>query len=124
MRRRASALRVCFPGTKPAAFLVTVHEPPSRSVGGAASGAAPAQVLTAAWRALFGTNHVYRLSDHEIQCSAGRRKARRTREGCGTHFRLLKKTHLLRWLTRALVAAYLEYASLGPACAALHLGPF
>src|SRR5512134_3764886 len=38
--------------------------------------------------------------------------------------RLLKKAHLLRWLTRALVAAYLEYASLGPACAALHLDLF
>jgi hypothetical protein len=37
---------------------------------------------------------------------------------------------LLRWLTRALVAAYLEYASLGPGYpsqmgdAALHMSPF
>jgi hypothetical protein len=38
--------------------------------------------------------------------------------------RLLKKAHLLRWLTRALVAAYLEYASLGPSRAALHLDLF
>ena len=34
--------------------------------------------------------------------------------------RLLKKAHLLRWHTRALAAAYLEYASLGPSRAALH----
>ena len=38
--------------------------------------------------------------------------------------RLLKKAHLLRWLPRALVAAYREYASLGPAVAALHLDLF
>ena len=34
--------------------------------------------------------------------------------------RLLKKAHLLRWPARALAAAYLEYASLGPSRAALH----
>ena len=84
-----------------------------------------------------GTDHAYKLSDHEIQSPTGRRKARRTREKCGTHFRLLKKAHLLGpilWmgtpLTRALAAAYLEYAWTHlwwvprPALAALHLGPF
>ena len=38
--------------------------------------------------------------------------------------RLLKKAHLQRWCARTLAAAYLEYASLGPARAALHLDPF
>ncbi|MCX5735758.1 MAG: hypothetical protein NTW68_15745, partial [candidate division NC10 bacterium] len=38
--------------------------------------------------------------------------------------RPLKKAHLLRWHARALAAAYLEYASLGPARAALHLDLF
>jgi len=38
--------------------------------------------------------------------------------------RLLKKAHLRRWPARALVAAYLKYASLGPARAALHLDFF
>jgi hypothetical protein len=38
--------------------------------------------------------------------------------------RLLKRTHLRRWYARALAAAYLQYASLGPARSALHLGPF
>jgi hypothetical protein len=38
--------------------------------------------------------------------------------------RLLKKAHLLRWLAQALVAAYLEYASLGLTLAALHLSLF
>jgi len=37
---------------------------------------------------------------------------------------LLKKAHLLRWKAEALVAAYLEYASLGLAPSALHLGLF
>jgi hypothetical protein len=37
---------------------------------------------------------------------------------------LLKKAHLLRWRAQALVAAYLEYASLGLALAALHLDLF
>jgi len=37
---------------------------------------------------------------------------------------LLKTAHLQRWRARALAAAYLEYASLGPLHAALHLGPF
>jgi hypothetical protein len=39
-------------------------------------------------------------------------------------FRLLKKAHLRRWRARALVAAYLEYASLGASLAALHLSHF
>ena len=34
---------------------------------------------------------------------------------------LLKKAHLLRWRARVLAAAYLEYASLDPSLAALHL---
>ena len=38
--------------------------------------------------------------------------------------RLLKKAHLPRWRAQALVAAYLEYASLGLTLAALHLGLF
>jgi hypothetical protein len=38
--------------------------------------------------------------------------------------RLLKKAHLLRWRDRALAVAYLEYASLGPSLAALHLDLF
>ncbi len=38
--------------------------------------------------------------------------------------RLLKKAHLLRWPARALAAAYLEYASLGPSRAVLHLDLF
>jgi len=38
--------------------------------------------------------------------------------------RLLKRAHLRRWLAWALVAAYQEYASLGPSRVALHLGPF
>ena len=38
--------------------------------------------------------------------------------------RPLKRAHLRRWPARALVAAYLKYASLGPSRAALHLGPF
>ncbi len=38
--------------------------------------------------------------------------------------RLLKRAHLRRWRTRALAAAYTEYASLGASRAALHLGPF
>ena len=38
--------------------------------------------------------------------------------------RLLKKAHLLRWRARALTAAYLQYASLGPSLAALHLDLF
>jgi hypothetical protein len=38
--------------------------------------------------------------------------------------RLLKKAHLLRWHAWALAAAYLEYASLSPARAALHLDFF
>ena len=38
--------------------------------------------------------------------------------------RLLEKAHLLRWHARALAAAYLEYASLGPPRAALHLDLF
>jgi hypothetical protein len=46
------------------------------------------------------------------------------RRAAGASSRLLKKAHLRRWLTRALVAAYLEYASLGPARAALHLDLF
>jgi len=37
---------------------------------------------------------------------------------------LLKKAHLQRWLARALVAAYLEYASLGPIARRLAPGPF
>ena len=37
---------------------------------------------------------------------------------------LLKKAHLRRWLTRALVAAYRKYASLGPLRTALHLDLF
>jgi hypothetical protein len=37
---------------------------------------------------------------------------------------LLKKAHLRRWRAWALVAAYLEYASLGPSLAALHLDLF
>jgi hypothetical protein len=38
--------------------------------------------------------------------------------------RLLKKAHLRRWRARALAAAYLQYASLGPSLAALHLDLF
>jgi hypothetical protein len=38
--------------------------------------------------------------------------------------RLLKMTHLLRWNAQALVAAYLEYASLGLPRSALHLDLF
>src|SRR5512134_2121005 len=38
--------------------------------------------------------------------------------------RLLKKAHLQRWPAWALVAAYLEYASLGPSRTALHLDLF
>ena len=38
--------------------------------------------------------------------------------------RPLKKAHLRRWPARALAAAYLEYASLGPSRAALHLDLF
>ena len=38
--------------------------------------------------------------------------------------RLLKKAHLLRWSAWTLVAAYEEYASLGPARPALHLDLF
>jgi len=34
----------------------------------------------------------------------------------------MKKAHLRRWRARALVAAYLEYASLGPSRAALPFG--
>jgi hypothetical protein len=41
-----------------------------------------------------------------------------------TSSRLLKKAHLRRWPARALAAAYLEYASLGPSRAALHLDLF
>jgi len=38
--------------------------------------------------------------------------------------RLLKKAHLRRWNAQALVAAYLEYASLGLSHSALHLDLF
>ena len=38
--------------------------------------------------------------------------------------RLLKRAHLRRWHAGALGAAYRKYTSLGPARAALHLGPF
>jgi hypothetical protein len=36
----------------------------------------------------------------------------------------LKTAHLRRWRARALAAAYLEYASLGPSLAALQLDRF
>jgi len=42
----------------------------------------------------------------------------------GPTSRLLKKAHLRRWRARALAAAYLKYASLGPSLAALQLGLF
>ena len=37
---------------------------------------------------------------------------------------MLKTAHLQRWLAPALAAAYLQYASLGPSRAALHLDRF
>ena len=46
------------------------------------------------------------------------------RRCCGGRAAIRKTAHLLRWPARALVAAYLEYASLGPSRTALHLDRF
>ncbi len=70
-----------------------------------------------------GLGHGDGLADLRQAGRAGDRVGR-TPRGYLVACRLLKKAHLRRWCGRALVAAYLQYASLGPSRTALHLALF